>query len=565
MKFFLFALILLSLSISSFAARIPLAVYGVVPQGVSQTTADIVTDMVRMKLRACGRFDLIEKAKMEEILKEQGFQQTGCTETECAVKMGKVLNVKKMVVGGLGKIGTAYRLSLRVVDVETAVIEAEDAESQTVKEEEMETKLVPPLVARLCPKIKSGGEVPTPVPGVPEVSTGSLTVNSTPSGATVFLDGEGKGDTPVGLSAVPVGEHQLVITKEGYADYSETVTVSKGTKKLVSANLKMQIGSLRISTTPSGASVSVDGIARGVTTEAGLLVSGLRVGEHQVRAAKAKYEAYESSAFVEPDVTKEVKIDLSAKPGSVVITSTPSGAEVFIDGVSKGVTSCSVSGLMAGMYSVKLKKEGYEEHSGNVVIQAGRASSYFATLNKITLETTSIPVNLPRSKFPLVLIETNMGTITIELYPQIAPKSVANFIKLTQDGFYNGTLFHRVVPNFVIQGGDPLTKDPTKKDVWGTGGPSYKFADEPVYGDYVAGAVAMANSGPNTNGSQFFICLKDLTGRLGKNYNLFGQVIQGMDVVYTIAAVARDERDCPKSNITMNKVVIIEPVKTNKR
>jgi cyclophilin family peptidyl-prolyl cis-trans isomerase len=125
-----------------------------------------------------------------------------------------------------------------------------------------------------------------------------------------------------------------------------------------------------------------------------------------------------------------------------------------------------------------------------------------------------------------VTIKTDKGTIVADLDPQLAPNTVNNFVSLARKGFYDGLKFHRVVPGFVIQGGDP--------DGNGTGGPGYKFGDEPVQGDYTAGALAMANAGPNTNGSQFFICLEDLTGRLDKNYNLFGHVTEGMDVVAAI-------------------------------
>jgi cyclophilin family peptidyl-prolyl cis-trans isomerase len=123
-------------------------------------------------------------------------------------------------------------------------------------------------------------------------------------------------------------------------------------------------------------------------------------------------------------------------------------------------------------------------------------------------------------------IKTTKGDIVIELFADKAPKTVSNFIYLTQEGFYNGLTFHRVEPGFVIQGGDPVGN--------GTGGPGYKFEDEEVKGDYVKGAVAMANSGANTNGSQFFICLDNLID-LPKQYNLFGQVTSGMDVVEKIA------------------------------
>ena len=122
-----------------------------------------------------------------------------------------------------------------------------------------------------------------------------------------------------------------------------------------------------------------------------------------------------------------------------------------------------------------------------------------------------------------VTIETDRGEIVMELDPGLAPNTVNNFVSLARDGFYDGLTFHRVVPDFVIQGGDPEGS--------GRGGPGYRFADEPVKGDYTVGAVAMANAGPNTNGSQFFICIDDCRHKLAKAYNLFGYVIDGMDVV----------------------------------
>ena len=161
-----------------------------------------------------------------------------------------------------------------------------------------------------------------------------------------------------------------------------------------------------------------------------------------------------------------------------------------------------------------------------------------------------------------VVIQTNVtkvgeGVIEMDLYPDKAPKSVENFVKLAEKGYYDGILFHRVVPGFVIQGGDPLTRDPSMRARWGSGGPGYEFADEPVQGEYVRGAVAMANAGPNTNGSQFFICVNDLSRRLPKQYNWFGMVTKGMEVVDAIVAMPRDRRDCPSTDVVMQKVTIV--------
>jgi cyclophilin family peptidyl-prolyl cis-trans isomerase len=158
-------------------------------------------------------------------------------------------------------------------------------------------------------------------------------------------------------------------------------------------------------------------------------------------------------------------------------------------------------------------------------------------------------------------IATDKGTIEIELYTKGAPKAAANFITLAKKGYYDGVVFHRLVPGFVIQGGDGEYGHADKLDRGrlGTGGPGYKFEDEPFEGDYVRGAVAMANAGPNTNGSQFFICIDDLSGgRLPKKYTIFGMVTSGMDAVDAIAAAKRDARDQPNEPVAMKSVVIAE-------
>jgi cyclophilin family peptidyl-prolyl cis-trans isomerase len=157
-------------------------------------------------------------------------------------------------------------------------------------------------------------------------------------------------------------------------------------------------------------------------------------------------------------------------------------------------------------------------------------------------------------------IATEIGDIEVELYDQSAPKAAKNFVDLSQKGFYDGVIFHRCIPGFVIQGGDGQYGKKASLDSGrvGTGGPGYKFEDEPIKGDYVRGALAMANSGPNTNGSQFFICTDDLTGRLPKNYTLFGLVTKGMDVVDKIVSAPRNARDLPNEPVAMTKVTIHE-------
>jgi len=144
-------------------------------------------------------------------------------------------------------------------------------------------------------------------------------------------------------------------------------------------------------------------------------------------------------------------------------------------------------------------------------------------------------------------IATDLGDIEVQLYTTDVPRAAGNFVDLARKGFYDDVVFHRVIPGFVAQAGDGQygKKATLDKGRVGTGGPGYKFEDEPVKGDYARGALAMANAGPNTNGSQFFICHQDLTGKLPKSYTLFGMVTKGMDVVDKIVAAPRNARDLP--------------------
>jgi cyclophilin family peptidyl-prolyl cis-trans isomerase len=143
------------------------------------------------------------------------------------------------------------------------------------------------------------------------------------------------------------------------------------------------------------------------------------------------------------------------------------------------------------------------------------------------------------------IIQTKGGKIEVDLFDQVAPKTVANFVKLANSVFYDQLLFHRIVPGFVIQGGDPLTKDISLRELWGTGGPGWKIDAEFSKLTHSRGTLSMARSNdPNSAGSQFFIVLKD-SFFLDGQYTIFGKVIEGMDVVDSIAALKTDSKETP--------------------
>ncbi len=155
------------------------------------------------------------------------------------------------------------------------------------------------------------------------------------------------------------------------------------------------------------------------------------------------------------------------------------------------------------------------------------------------------------------IIETNQGKIEFNLLPDIAPETVRNFKKLANSGYYDGTLFHRVIPGFMIQGGDPNTKQPDKSK-WGQGGPGYSLKAEFSSRSHLSGIVSMARAtDPDSAGSQFFIVTTDSTFLNGQ-YTVFGEVTEGMDVAEKIVNLQRDENDCPHQEVKMSRVTTSE-------
>jgi cyclophilin family peptidyl-prolyl cis-trans isomerase len=187
--------------------------------------------------------------------------------------------------------------------------------------------------------------------------------------------------------------------------------------------------------------------------------------------------------------------------------------------------------------------------------------------DKKSMETTNpLTINFGGKPFELkdlfkeysgAIIKTNMGDIKVKFYGNESPLTVNNFLNLAQDGFYNGTKFHRVIKDFMIQGGDPNSKD----DDWsndGMGGPEYKFKDEINSHKLVKGSFAMANAGPNTNGSQFFIVTAESTPWLDGKHTNFGYVTEGMDVVDKIGTTETGARDYPVKDIIVESVELVK-------
>ena len=211
-------------------------------------------------------------------------------------------------------------------------------------------------------------------------------------------------------------------------------------------------------------------------------------------------------------------------------------------------------------------QRGYQEPE-LLLSEEGEALNLDGPLSPEALETITNDntVAITNTMNPTALIQTNYGVIEIELYEDLMPVTAGNFAKLAEEGFYNGTKFHRIIDGFMIQGGDPNTKTDNTAS-YGTGGPGYAIADEHVADEKltnVRGTISMANSGPNSGGSQFFINTVDNVNLdfdkqpLSSKHPVFGRVVKGMDIVDTISSVQTGPRDLPVEPVVIESVTIV--------
>ncbi len=223
------------------------------------------------------------------------------------------------------------------------------------------------------------------------------------------------------------------------------------------------------------------------------------------------------------------------------------------------VIFAAIAVLAGGIWFLIFGNNNADESAGNdIKKQTGAQEEKTEVKNNYSnadLKSSAAPKLDPNyQKIMNATIKTSLGEIKIELNGDKTPITAGNFAKLAENGFYDGVKFHRVISGFMIQGGDPLTKDDAQKQLWGTGGPGYKFNDEAFEGQYTRGTIAMANSGANTNGSQFFIMHQDYP--LPPSYVIFGKVLEGMEAVDAIAALETDSRDCPLDPPVIENIIV---------
>lgn len=212
-------------------------------------------------------------------------------------------------------------------------------------------------------------------------------------------------------------------------------------------------------------------------------------------------------------------------------------------------SACSIAKNDSSSVNKSLEKKQSQSENSDTINQSN---------NKKMTEAKSTTYPDLSKEYRYAILRTNLGEIKLAFYADESPATVNNFLNLAKDGFYNGTRFHRIIKDFMIQGGDPKSKDIAQKNMWGTGDPGYKFNDEFNDNKLVRGSLAMANSGPNTNGSQFFIVTAESTPWLDGKHTNFGFVSEGIEVMEKIEASETDGRDCPLKDVIIESVELVK-------
>ena len=199
---------------------------------------------------------------------------------------------------------------------------------------------------------------------------------ASPSGASVYIDGSPKGTNPIKITGVSAGSHTIKLSKSGYNDYTRTTSVIAGEKKRINLNLRQATGSISVTSSPSGASVYLDGSLKGKTPKT---ITGVSAGSHTIKLSKSGYNDYTRTTSVIAGETKRINLSLQAT-GSIYVTSSPSGASVYLDGSYKGTTPKTITGVSAGSHTIKLSKSGYKDYTRTTSVIAGETKRINANL-----------------------------------------------------------------------------------------------------------------------------------------------------------------------------------------
>jgi TolB-like protein len=368
----------------AFAQDVTIAVLDFDGDGVSQSETRTLTNRLRDEIFNTGIYIVLERGKMDEVLKEQGFQQTGCVTSECAVEVGNMLGVQQMIGGSIGKVGNIYTVSARVIDVQTGKVLKSANYDHIGDIGQLLIKGMKEVVNQLI----TGRKVKRSV--IQTKGKGTLYIQSTPSSADVWVEGyKVEGKTPLTIPDLDTGTHTLQLVKNDY-ELTKTVTVKAEQINKVDVVLELSKENLNVFSTPDGASVSIDGISiRGVTP---ITVKDLSVGQHTVIITKEDYRFVEAQINIEKNKTNQHSVNLVnlGKKAKLTLTGNIRSAYIKIVWEDKVIEQSmympkfSGFSLFEGNYLLVVTKDGYKTYSQDFFIKSGENKSI-----KLDLEMTA--------------------------------------------------------------------------------------------------------------------------------------------------------------------------------
>ena len=365
---FLFPLLLFSQN-----SKQQIAVLALDPVGVSKNESITLTNRLRSEMVKTGVFTILERDKMDEILKEQGFQMTGCTSSECAVEAGQLLNVKQICSGSIGKIGSIYTVVVRLIDVETGEILKTVTEDCECPLERVLTNSMHNIALKLSGKMPNTRGV-----RVLEKGTGDIFIKTEPPGAEVYFDGVKMDETtPITLRNVAAGEHKIEMVK-GNLVGSLKIRIKDNELYRQEIKLEKARGSLKIFSDPPEAQITLNGINYGETPTFLDKVGG---GKYRLIVAKTGYMPYEEEMRILPGEVKRIDVSLK-KMALLSVSSSPAGADIFINGEKHGQSPAMIYVVPEISLDIKITKEGYEDKNLSLHLQQGDYKKLEVKLNE---------------------------------------------------------------------------------------------------------------------------------------------------------------------------------------
>jgi|GEM_PF-2680183 len=332
--------------------------------GIDPGARMALTEELQNNLFETGAWKLINQAEMDKILRQHNFNLSGCTSSECAVKVGEILQVQKIFTGAVTLLGSTYSVTIRLTDVETGTVERIVSEKcPNCKIDELFK-----LVNRLAYDISgpSHAEGPTPPP---TLGAGVVEIITDPPGASIYLDAQLAGQSPSTLKDIPSGPHNLILVLEGHQNIAKKIIVGRNRTTKVNEMFVEITGTLDLKTDPEGAAVLIDGKQVGKTP----YVGEVGIGTHKLGIQLPDYQPIEQSVTISYQQKTTLSLRLTPNPGRLLVTSTPSGATVSIDGVIKGKTPLSGIELAVGQHKVAASLEGYQTEEKEITVTANAA------------------------------------------------------------------------------------------------------------------------------------------------------------------------------------------------